>query len=252
MLSQLPEGPVVVELKQLLDQALCCSDFCSLVLTNVTSLQRLEAGLFETNSHYLLLITYYLLLTTYYPLLTTHYLLLATHYLLITTYHLLEAGLLETNSQPVLLEEVFATVSATIRPQMQAGVPLHTRIHDNARGSFEIDAKMLTQMLTNLAQNAAKYTSAGLVQVEARAVQAISDGVTEMELIVRDSGPGMPAESMQSCFQKYNTRGGTGLGLYLTKLQAEQLCGQIELKSRAPPDIPGTEFRVTLPLRRSA
>ena len=135
---------------------------------------------------------------------------------------------------------------------MQAGVPLHTRIHDNARGSFETDAKMLTQMLTNLAQNAAKYTSAGLVQVEARAVRAITDGVTEMELIVRDSGPGMPAESMQSCFQKYNTRGGTGLGLYLTKLQAEQLCGQIELKSRASPDLPGTEIRVTLPLRRSA
>ena len=92
MLSQLPEGPVVVELKQLLDQALCCSDFCSLVLANVTSLQRLQAGLFETSSHYLLLITYYSLLTTYYSLLTTHYLLLNTHYSLLTTHYLLLTG----------------------------------------------------------------------------------------------------------------------------------------------------------------
>lgn len=62
---------------------------------------------------------------------------------------------------------------------------------------------------------------------------------------------GLPADSMESCFNKYKTSGGTGLGLYLTKLQVEQLGGRVDVSSPWSPDYSGTEFKLTIPLRLS-
>ena len=49
--------------------------------------------------------------------------------------------------------------------------------------------------------------------------------------MVRDSGPGLTGPAKLSCFSKYTTTSGTGLGLYLTKLQTELLGGSIEVNS---------------------
>lgn len=46
---------------------------------------------------------------------------------------------------------------------------------------------------------------------------------------------------------QYNTTCGTGLGLYLTKLQTEVLGGSIEVRSPWTAEHPGAEFRVVLP-----
>eukprot|EP00966_Prymnesium_polylepis_P332233 7387749-Prymnesium_polylepis.1 len=108
-------------------------------------------------------------------------------------------------------------------------------------------------MLTNIAQNAAKHSLAGFVELSACAAPA-DDGAApsstmDVELVVRDSGRGLSEESRRSCFNKYTTSGGVGLGLYLTKLQVWQLGGGIEVESPWATDgTSGTAFKLTLPL----
>jgi two-component system sensor histidine kinase GlrK len=79
-----------------------------------------------------------------------------------------------------------------------------------------MDPERILQVLRNLLGNAVKFTpKGGLVNVSAKA----ADGT--LEISVKDSGPGIPAESLTSIFEKFNqgtrrtphSRQGTGLGL---------------------------------------
>ena len=120
------------------------------------------------------------------------------------------------------------------------------------KGSAEWDGYpgYLSQVLLNLLTNAERYAYptgiGGRVEVE------LSDRVAHdgrrFDLIVRDFGGGIPAESQSRVFDPFFTtgrdKGGTGLGLAIVyNLVRESLKGQIELRSQ-----PGlTEFQVELP-----
>jgi signal transduction histidine kinase len=103
----------------------------------------------------------------------------------------------------------------------------------------------LEQVVSNLVNNAIKFTLDGSVTVRARAV----DNQVQMEVI--DTGVGIPAEAQAKLYQKFyrvkspETRGipGTGLGLAIVKSIVESYGGQIELESY--PRL-GSTFRVTL------
>jgi PAS domain S-box-containing protein len=103
----------------------------------------------------------------------------------------------------------------------------------------------LAQVLTNLIGNALEYTS-GAVSVQARAA---SRGW--LEVTVADRGPGLPAGSLESLFEKTGpagrnrSQGGLGLGLYLCRLVVERsFGGRIWVASS---DHGGTTFRFTVP-----
>ncbi len=111
------------------------------------------------------------------------------------------------------------------------------------------DADRLEQILTNLIDNAIKYSPAETtVTVVARDVP----GTPEMvEFSVADQGGGIPQEHLPEIFSKFSrldnplTRQteGTGLGLYITRSLVVALGGQIKVSS-----IPGcTTFTVQLP-----
>lgn len=83
-----------------------------------------------------------------------------------------------------------------------------------------IDPERILQVLRNLLGNAVKFTpKGGYVSVIAKPI----DG--KLEVAVKDSGPGIPAESLISIFEKFSqgnhkgshTRQGTGLGLAIAK-----------------------------------
>lgn len=189
----------ITQLKSAIVDATLCSDVCLATLYNMTSLQRLEAGL------------------------------------------------LDPVRQPTRLPDIIAKVAAIIRPQLQAGVECVTNIGGT---NFVLDTnpKMLVQILTNLAQNAAKHTKAGVVELHAHVTPTANKGVIKLDLAVRDSGPGLNEESKLSCFNKYTTTSGVGLGLYLTKLQAELLGGTITVESPWSPDHSGSAFCIMLPM----
>jgi two-component system phosphate regulon sensor histidine kinase PhoR len=111
------------------------------------------------------------------------------------------------------------------------------------------DSDRLEQILTNLIDNAIKYSPQGtIVTVTA----TVAQGSPEMiEFSVKDQGVGIPEEHLPQVFSKFGRLDnplvrqteGTGLGLYITRSLVLALCGQISVES-----VPGcTTFTVKLP-----
>jgi signal transduction histidine kinase len=128
----------------------------------------------------------------------------------------------------------------------QDEVRLHADVRDplpEIRG----DAERLRQVLTNLIDNAIKYSPAG-DEVEVRAYQ--ENGLARID--VRDHGPGIAKEDQKLIFEKFGrisgpdtSRPGTGLGLFIARSIAEAHGGGIEVHS-APNQ--GATFTLELPL----
>lgn len=114
---------------------------------------------------------------------------------------------------------------------------------------IDADPTRMTQVLTNLLHNAAKFTPGG------RAV-LVSLSVAEgrARLAVRDQGIGIEPELLEVMFQPFaqgqrglaRDRGGLGLGLALVKGLVDLHGGAVTAESRGP-DL-GSEFVVSLPL----
>jgi signal transduction histidine kinase/HAMP domain-containing protein len=111
------------------------------------------------------------------------------------------------------------------------------------------DRIKLKQILTNLIDNAIKFTDRGYVRVSARVA---ADRET-LALEVADSGPGIAEESLPFVFEKFRqidsatTRNysGAGLGLYIVKKFVDLLGGKIDVRSKVGE---GSMFTVRLPL----
>lgn len=107
------------------------------------------------------------------------------------------------------------------------------------------DADKVAQVLTNLVENAVKYSEGGMVTVSGDVV----DG--SAEVAVRDEGIGIPADQIPLIFTKFYRRGGrgspsgTGLGLYIARGLVEAHGGRISVESEVGG---GTEVRFRLPL----
>lgn len=100
---------------------------------------------------------------------------------------------------------------------------------------IEADKNLLTEALSNLIENAIKYTPEGQVTVN------VAPGPQNEALVsIQDTGIGIAEEDIPHLFQKFyridnrDTReiGGTGLGLYLTKRIVETLKGRIWVESK--------------------
>lgn len=96
-----------------------------------------------------------------------------------------------------------------------------------------IDPAHLREVISNLIENAIKYTPAGDVTVDINGDEKI------VTISIQDSGIGIPTEDIPHLFQKFyrvdntDTReiGGTGLGLYLCRRLAEAMGGGIRVES---------------------
>lgn len=108
-----------------------------------------------------------------------------------------------------------------------------------------IDAENITKVISNLLNNASKYTKD---YIELRLTT--NTGSDNFEICVIDNGPGIPEEEQENVFKPFyqisgNHKSGTGIGLYLVKSVVDASKGTITLKS--DPD-KGLSFSVLLPI----
>jgi two-component system phosphate regulon sensor histidine kinase PhoR len=112
------------------------------------------------------------------------------------------------------------------------------------------DAEAVHQILTNLLENAIKYTpEGGTVTVGARVVDP-----DHVEFFVRDSGMGIPAEDLARLFERFyrvdkarsRALGGTGLGLAIVKHLTRAQGGDVRVESKVDK---GSTFFFTLPVQ---
>jgi signal transduction histidine kinase/DNA-binding response OmpR family regulator len=157
-----------------------------------------------------------------------------------------EAGKLEIHPEPCPVPLLLEETLAMFRTQAQAKrITLAVEIA-SAVGDLMADRIRLQQILYNLLSNAVKFTSeGGMVTITARQIGL------EVELVVRDTGIGIPPEDHQRIFEAYRQAGtssarqkGTGLGLAITKRLVELHGGSIRVES-APGQ--GSTFIVRLP-----
>jgi signal transduction histidine kinase len=111
-----------------------------------------------------------------------------------------------------------------------------------------VDKVRLSQVISNLLNNAIKNTSEGSITVEAQNID--SNAVVS----VRDTGNGIDPELYPKLFTKFATKsptGGTGLGLFISKSIIEAHGGKIWVESNPSDYGTGTVFKFTLPLDKS-
>ena len=105
------------------------------------------------------------------------------------------------------------------------------------------DAERITQVLMNLVGNAVRYCRAG----DTISISGKREGEV-VEVIVEDTGPGIPADKLERLFLPFETtptggRTGTGLGLYISQGIIERHGGKLFCESE--PGV-GTRFSFTL------
>ena len=160
----------------------------------------------------------------------------------------IEAGKMELQIEPVLLQDVIEAVSNTMRSlAVKKSIDLRAEC-DERLEPFPMDGARVKQVLLNLVGNAIKFTpQAGQVWVRAGA----ENGIARVE--VADTGPGIPAAEHERIFlefQQADTGGrgkpeGTGLGLALAKKFVEMHGGKVWVESEVGK---GSTFTFTLPI----
>lgn len=107
-----------------------------------------------------------------------------------------------------------------------------------------IDRDRLQQVFRNLFENALA-ACADPVELAITITKTLSEGQPQVEIVLRDNGPGFSAEQEKRLFDPFFTTKpkGTGLGLAIVRRIVESHGGHIEASSPG-----GAEFRVTLPL----
>lgn len=112
------------------------------------------------------------------------------------------------------------------------------------------DPVRLKQVIYNIVGNAIKFTVTGHVALHASVIE--SEKGPEMHLVIKDTGNGIPADKLESIFQRFDGSsedsrkhtGGTGIGLSISKQIIEQQGGSIIVTSE---EGVGTRFEIVIP-----
>jgi CheY-like chemotaxis protein len=157
-------------------------------------------------------------------------------------------GKISLQKAPVDLAEVVATAVETSRPLIEAHRHTLTVSLPDRSVRVDVDAVRLAQAISNLLNNAAKYTENG-GRIELIAEQAHGEAV----LRVRDNGVGIAPEMLPQVFDMFRqvesstdrSQGGLGIGLTLVRRLIAMHGGRVEARSAGLGK--GSEFLVRLP-----
>lgn len=161
----------------------------------------------------------------------------------------LDAGHALAAPPPALaLDELLRRVADGWRERLPAGVALEVDIDGSV--FVAIGAESAARVIDNLLENAVSFTPAGGIVRLALVARAGA-----CELVVEDSGPGVPEEHRGRIFERFfswrpqeRARSHLGLGLGIARAIVERHGGRIELAAAGP--LGGARFVVRWPLAR--
>jgi signal transduction histidine kinase/CheY-like chemotaxis protein len=165
----------------------------------------------------------------------------------------MEAGKLEIEYEPVLIQDIFENILTVMEQSAnEKQLQLHYSVDDKINFAFFSDPLRLTQIITNLVSNAIKFTAKGSIHFEAKLKNK-----NTLQLIVSDTGIGIPKDKLKTIFAQYEQvrtkvqkkYKGTGLGLAISKKLVELMNGTIIIKSKINQ---GTSFVISLPFEKAA
>ena len=168
----------------------------------------------------------------------------------------IEAGKMELHPSEIVVADLVERMSSAMAPLTERkNIELTTHVDPELPISYQ-DSGKLQQILYNLLSNAVKFTpDGGRVKV-----LALKHGADKLDLVVADTGIGIPLEDQTVIFQKFRqgraqpgeeegamTREfeGTGLGLSIVKELSSLLGGEVILESEFGK---GSTFTVRVPL----
>jgi PAS domain S-box-containing protein len=151
----------------------------------------------------------------------------------------IEAGKLDMENVDFRLEDVFDNLANLVGLKAEdEGLELMFDIPSQVPTALMGDPLRLGQILTNLGNNAVKFTSQGEIVFKVEVLEENKNKV-KLHFSVRDTGLGMSSEQQSKLFQSFSqadtstTRkyGGTGLGLSISKKLTELMAGKIWVES---------------------
>ncbi len=157
----------------------------------------------------------------------------------ILDYSRIESGTIDLDSSPFPLSDLCREAFDVIRLGAAGKqIELIGRIAPQLPAMLVGDRARIRQILVNLLGNAVKFTPAGFVSLTVDG-QPLADGQWKLTLDVTDSGIGIAPEAIGKLFRPFvqedssTTRrfGGSGLGLAISKRLAEQMGGDITVRS---------------------
>jgi PAS domain S-box-containing protein len=166
----------------------------------------------------------------------------------------LNAGMMELSTEEFDLNDVVSVAFANSLPTaIDKELLLDVDIPLDFPTKFIGDKVRLSQVFTNLINNAVKFTKQGKVSFSAK-LKSTTSSFANIEFNVTDTGCGIPKDKQQTIFEAFsqvdssNTRrfGGTGLGLAIVFQIVDLMEGKIDVASEI--DV-GTTFKVTVKLK---
>ena len=157
----------------------------------------------------------------------------------ILDYSKIEAGKMSFERYPFDLRECVDDVFKILGPNAsQKGIELVSLIYSDVPKALLGDPIRIKQIITNLLNNAVKFTKSGSVELYAEVESEGKKGL-KLKIQVKDSGIGLTKEQQNNLFKAFSqadsstTRefGGTGLGLVISKSLVEKMGGNIGVES---------------------
>ena len=154
----------------------------------------------------------------------------------------IEAGTLEFRFRPINLNDLCRSEFEVHKTRVKPGVEL---VFEEKYDDVQIvcDQNRLAQVITNLLNNAAKFTEQGSI----RFGFDLKDN--RVEFYVEDTGVGIPEEKVRDVFDRFvklnDFAAGTGLGLAISKMIVERMDGTIGVDSE---EGRGTRFHFSIPV----
>lgn len=162
-----------------------------------------------------------------------------------------ESGMEKLDIINLPVPSILERVSRRLDPQFrEKNVELKTAVKNGLPGLL-VDEDKLDQILTNLLDNALRYTDSG-----GQVTLSASGDDMAVNIEIKDNGIGIQPEDLSHIFERFyradksrsRERGGTGIGLTIVKRYVEALGGKIRVESN-PGE--GTSFKLTLPAASS-